>query len=76
MGELYPKRYNHRVEKSAYTVKTPVFEGPLDLLLELVTQRKLFVNDVSLAQVADDFVRYLEEHESAGWRIIYKFSEI
>lgn len=47
--------------EGSYTVKTHVFEGPLDLLLELVTKRKLFVNDVSLAQVADDFVRYVEE---------------
>ncbi len=47
----------------SYTVKTEVFEGPLDLLLELVTKRKLFVNDVSLAQVTDDFVSYLESHE-------------
>jgi len=51
------------VEKSSYTVKTGVFEGPLDLLLDLVTKRKLFVNDVSLAQVTDDFIKYLEEHE-------------
>ncbi len=46
---------------NAYTVKTPSFEGPLDLLLELVSKRKLFVNDLSLAEVTDDFVRYLEE---------------
>ena len=51
------------MEKSSYTVKTQVFEGPLDLLLDLVTKRKLFVNDVSLAQVTDDFIKYLEEHE-------------
>ena len=57
------------MEKSSYTVKTGVFEGPLDLLLDLVTKRKLFVNDVSLAQVTDDFIKYLEEHESAGRRI-------
>lgn len=43
-------------------MKTKVFEGPLDLLLELVTSRKLFVNDVSLSQVTDDFIRYVEEH--------------
>jgi segregation and condensation protein A len=49
--------------EGSYTVKTEVFEGPLDLLLELVTKRKLFVNDVSLAQVTDDFVRYIEEHD-------------
>ncbi|MSR87835.1 MAG: hypothetical protein EXS69_01545 [Candidatus Zambryskibacteria bacterium] len=46
-----------------YTVKTSAFEGPLDLLLELVTKRKLFVNDVSLSQVTDDFIRYIDEHE-------------
>lgn len=40
-----------------------MFEGPLDLLLELVTSRKLFVNDVSLSQVTDDFIRYIEGHE-------------
>lgn len=51
------------MEKLAYTVKTSAFEGPLDLLLDLVTKRKLFINDVSLAQVADDFIKYLEEHE-------------
>src|SRR3990167_5690510 len=45
----------------SYTVRTQVFEGPLDLLLELVTKRKLFVNDVSLAQVTDDFIRYIDE---------------
>ena len=49
-----------------YTVKTPVFEGPLDLLLDLVSKRKLFINDVSLAQVTDDFIAYLEDHKSLG----------
>lgn len=44
-------------------MKTEVFEGPLDLLLDLVTKRKLFVNDVSLAEVTDDFIKYLDEHE-------------
>lgn len=48
---------------SNFSVKTQVFEGPLDLLLELVTKRKLFVNDVSLAQVTDDFISYIESHE-------------
>jgi len=51
------------VKEISYTVKTQVFEGPLDLLLELVTKRKLFVNDVSLSQVTDDFIKYIEKHE-------------
>ncbi len=47
--------------EGSYTVKTAVFEGPLDLLLDLVTKRKLFINDVSLAQVTDDFIAYIDQ---------------
>ena len=47
-----------------YAVKTAVFEGPLDLLLDLIEKRKLFVNDVSLAQVTDDFIKYIEEQDN------------
>lgn len=46
-----------------FAVKTAVFEGPLDLLLDLVEKRKLFVSDVSLAAVTDDFIKYIETHE-------------
>lgn len=38
------------------TVKTPVYEGPLDLLLELIEKRKLLINDISLAQVTDEYI--------------------
>lgn len=37
-------------------VKTPVFEGPLELLLSLIEKRKLFINDISLSQIADDYI--------------------
>lgn len=51
------------MDRLGYSVKTSVFEGPLDLLLDLIEKRKLFVSDVSLAQVTDDFVKYIETHE-------------
>ena len=38
------------------TVTTPVYEGPLDLLLELIEKRKLLINDISLAQVTDEYI--------------------
>src|SRR6185312_510823 len=38
------------------TVKTPVYEGPLDLLLELIEKRKLLINDISLATVTDEYI--------------------
>lgn len=45
---------------SEYTVKTHIFEGPLDTLLSLIEKRKLFINDISLAQVADDYIAYIK----------------
>jgi segregation and condensation protein A len=51
------------MQNSSYKVQTSVFEGPLGLLLDLVEKRKLFVSDVSLAQVTDDFIKYIETHE-------------
>lgn len=44
----------------SFTVKQTHFEGPLDLLLDLIEKRKLFVNDVSLAKVADDYIAYVK----------------
>jgi len=43
-----------------YLVKTHIFEGPLDTLLSLIEKRKLFINDISLAQVADDYISYIK----------------
>ncbi len=37
-------------------VKTEIFEGPLELLVELCEKRKLLINDISLATVTDDYI--------------------
>ncbi len=42
-----------------YTIKTGTFEGPLDLLLNLIESRKLFINELSLAEVTNDYVEYV-----------------
>lgn len=46
-----------------YQVKTQVFEGPLELLLDLIEKRKLFINEISLAQIADDYIAQLRNME-------------
>ena len=38
------------------SVKTPVYEGPLEVLLELIEKRKLLINDISLAGVCDEYI--------------------
>lgn len=39
------------------------FEGPLDLLLELISQRNIEIKDVKLAEITDQFVHYVENME-------------
>lgn len=40
-----------------YAVKLEIFEGPLDLLLHLVSKERLDVADVSIATITDDYLR-------------------
>lgn len=47
----------------AFTIEQEEFSGPLALLLELIDGRELEITKVSLAKVADEYVRYLEEHD-------------
>ncbi|MFA5736761.1 MAG: segregation/condensation protein A [Candidatus Paceibacterota bacterium] len=47
-----------------FEIKTEKFEGPLDLLLSLIEKRKMHISDISLAQVADDYISYLRSFEN------------
>lgn len=42
---------------NTFHIKTDQFEGPLELLLELVEKRKLLINDISLATVTDEYMQ-------------------
>jgi segregation and condensation protein A len=45
----------------SYAVKLDVFEGPLDLLLQLVSRERVNVADISIAEVTEEFLRAMEE---------------
>jgi segregation and condensation protein A len=49
------------VSQPAYKVVLPVFEGPLDLLLHLIEREELDITQVSLAQVAQQFLDYVAQ---------------
>lgn len=48
----------------SFTIKTASFEGPLDLLLDLIEKKKLFISDISLAKVTDDFIAHVRQFEN------------
>ena len=46
-----------------YQVSTQQFTGPLDLLLQLVEKKNLAITELSLAQVTQEYVAFLNEQE-------------
>ncbi len=47
----------------AYQLSLPFFQGPLDLLLHLIEREELDITNIALAQVADQYLKYVHEAE-------------
>jgi len=45
---------------SAYAVKLPIFEGPLDLLLHLIRLNEVDVTDIPIAEIASQYAEAVE----------------
>lgn len=43
--------------------KTPVFEGPLDLLLYLIQKSEINIYDIPISEITDQFLEYLNQAE-------------
>jgi segregation and condensation protein A len=48
-------------QTGGYTVTIPVYEGPLDLLLQLIEHAELDITAVALAQVTDQYLAYIHQ---------------
>lgn len=46
-------------DKSPYTVKLEVFEGPLDLLLHLIHKNEINIFDIPIALITEQYLEYL-----------------
>jgi segregation and condensation protein A len=63
-------------DSTPYQVRLPVFEGPLDLLLQLIEREKLDISTISLAQVTDQFLAYVQDLERIGAAVLADFLEV
>lgn len=52
--------------RSLLTVSGGQFEGPFDLLLELIQERRLDVSTLSLREITDDFLTYVRTRPISG----------
>jgi segregation and condensation protein A len=46
--------------EEAYSIKIPVFEGPLDLLLHLIRENKIDVYDIPIALITHQYLEFIE----------------
>lgn len=56
---------------SGFSVHLSNFDGPFDLLLQLISRHKLDITEVSLSLVTDEFIAYIRalELSGEGWRL-------
>lgn len=60
----------------SYNVKTADFEGPFQLLLHLVSQRKVDIGNISITEVADQYLAYLGDMRNLDMDVASDFIEV
>lgn len=59
--------------KPKYKFVIENFEGPLDLLLYLITKNKMNIFDISLSELTDEYISYLEEMTENSLEVASEF---
>lgn len=56
---------------AGFSVKLENFDGPFDLLLQLISRHKLEITEVALATVTDEFIAHIRalEETDEGWKL-------
>lgn len=47
-----------------YHIKTESYEGPFEVVLDLIEARKLLVNDLALSGITEDFIQHVRSQEA------------
>ena len=59
--------------KPEYKFVLENFEGPLDLLLHLITKNKMNIFDISLSNLTDEYIKYIDELSEQNIEIASEF---
>ncbi len=55
------------------TYRLDMFEGPLDLLLTLISKNKVSITDIPIAMICDQYMEYIEEAQKMDLEIASEF---
>lgn len=56
--------------------KLEVFEGPLDLMLNLINKHKLNINDIEISKLLEQYIAYLDECQSCDLELAGEFLDM
>ena len=57
----------------SYTIHLPQFEGPFDLLLFFIERDELDINNIPIAKITDDFLKYIRDMEKLNVDLASEF---
>ena len=55
------------------SVKLPVFEGPLDLLLHLIDKNKIDIYDIPIVMITDQYLEYVQQMPQEDLNLMSEF---
>ena len=50
--------------RTGFSIATDSYQGPFELVLDLIEARKLLVNDLALANITEDFIQHVRAQET------------
>jgi len=62
-----------RAQSAAYKVQIPLYEGPLDLLLDLIKKQELNILDIPIAKITSQYLEYLHQLEELNVDVSAEF---
>ena len=61
------------LEINKYKIKTENFEGPLDLLCHLIDVNQMDIYDISLSEITDQYIEYINQMEEMNLEVTSEF---
>src|SRR5437899_8877099 len=64
-GEVNSEKSAERSDSEGcgYKIHIPMYEGPLDLLLDLIRQQKMNIHDIQISMITAQYLNYLHKLE-------------
>lgn len=61
------------MENTEYKIKTPVFEGPMALLMHLLEKNKVDIYDIPIAEIAAQYLEYINSMQELDMELASEF---